>query len=314
MSHPWMIIFTAFVASSCLALFLSLLLPGSADERMAIRLKESLTDQGASTTQTKYTQARILGFKQVLPTLSAPLIPENRNEQIVLQTRLVQAGMYAPNAMKLFLGAKMLLVMGLTLIGLIVWGLGWVDPAVAFLTSAVGGILGLIIPSFWLDSRKKSRQIEMRRALPDGLDMLIICLEGGSSLLSSLQRVTVEIRDAHPLLANEWDLTMRATELGQRPGDALKQCAARFDLEELRRLASVVVESERYGTSIGKSLRLMAQSLRFQRQQRAEELARFAEVKMLFPTVLFILPCVFVVILFPAVILMGHMFHTVNAR
>lgn len=314
MTIAWIIVICVFVASTCLVLCLYLLLPGNDLDRLAVRLQEMSAEENATAAQALRHRHRPLGMNRVLPAMSAPLVPEDKAEQLELQTRLVQAGYYQPNAMQTFLGVKMLLCIGLTSIGLVAWGLGLVNPTMAVLLGAGAGIVGLIGPSFWLDSRRSSRQGAMRRALPDGIDMLVVCLEGGTSLLSALQRVSSEIDRAHPLLANEWGLVLRATEMGQKTGDALKQLAARFDLEELRRFASIVVESERFGTSVGKSLRVMAQSIRFQRHQRAEELARQAEVKMLFPTILFILPCIFVVVLFPSVVHISHLFDVINKR
>lgn len=314
MSLAWIIIICVFVASTCLVLCLYLLLPGSESDRMAIRLRELSRQEGTGPSAELRPKKMATGIRRVLPAFSAPLVPEDRAEQAELQTRLVQAGVYSPNAMRVFLGAKMLLCVGLAAAGLLAWGLGRVDATIGLLLTAAGGIAGLIVPSFWLDSRIRSRQATMRRALPDGVDMLVVCLEGGTSLLSALQRVSEEIRRAHPMLADEWGLVLRATEMGQRTGDALKQLAARFDLEELRRFASIVVESERFGTSVGKSLRVMAQSIRFQRHQRAEEMARQAEIKILFPTILFIMPCVFLVILFPSVVRLENLFRVVGSK
>lgn len=314
MNVMWTLVIAVFIASSCLVMLLYLLLPGGRQDRLAVRLQQLSAEGAGAGLHLLRHRKRPKGIKRVLPALSAPLVPDDTAEQHELQTRLVQAGLYAPNAMSMFLGVKMLLCIGLILVGLGAWLLGGVGMAMGLLIGAAGGILGLISPSFWLDSRKASRQTTMRRALPDGIDLLVVCLEGGSSLLSALQRVAMEIRAAHPLLASEWGLVLRATEMGQTSGDALKQLAGRFDLEELRRLASVVIESERFGTSVGKALRVMAQSMRFRRHQMAEEQARKAEVKMLFPTVLFILPCVFLVILFPSVIHMQRLFESMGVH
>ena len=314
MSVIWTLVIAVFVASSCLVMLLYLLLPGGRQDRLAVRLQELSAEGAVAGINLLRHRKRAKGINRVLPALSVPLVPEDTTEQHELQTRLVQAGLYAPNAMSVFLGVKMLLCIGWLLIGLGAWLLGGVGVATGLLIGAGGGIVGLIGPSFWLDSRKAARQTMMRRALPDGIDLLVVCLEGGSSLLSALQRVATEIRTAHVLLATEWGLVLRATEMGQTTGDALKQLAARFGLEELRRLASVVVESERFGTSVGKSMRVMAQSMRFRRHQQAEEQARKAEVKMLFPTVLFILPCIFLVVLFPSIIHIGRLFDAMGVH
>jgi tight adherence protein C len=158
----------------------------------------------------------------------------------------------------------------------------------------------MIAPGLWLDYRKNSRQVSLRRGLPDALDMLVLCVEGGVSLTAGLQRVIAELHAAHPLLAAEMDLVQREMLLGVSAGEGLQKLAARADLEEMRNLASVIIQSERYGTSIVKALRIHADTLRQQRQQRAEEMAQKAAVKILFPTLLCIFPAIFIVILGPA--------------
>ena len=134
------------------------------------------------------------------------------------------------------------------------------------------------------------------------MDILVICLEGGLSLPAALKRVSSELKTAHPALAAELGIVQREIQLGRTSGEALRKMGERSDLEEVRSLASVILQSERLGASLVKSLRVHADALRVKRQQRAEELAQMAATKMLFPTVLFILPAMFVVILGPAVI------------
>src|SRR5262249_14558026 len=116
---------------------------------------------------------------------------------------------------------------------------------------------------------------------------------------SSLRRVASELRTAHPLLAFELNIVQREVQLGRSTGEALRQFADRADLEELRSLASVVTQAERYGASLVKSLRVHADALREKRLQYAEEMAHKASIKILFPTVLFIMPAMFIVVLGP---------------
>jgi tight adherence protein C len=170
----------------------------------------------------------------------------------------------------------------------------------AFLAGGCLGILGMIGPSFWLDSRKGERQSNFRRALPDALDILIICLEGGLSLQASIRRIATELRTAHPLLAAELAIVEREIQLGRSAGEALHQMGLRTDLEEVRTLASVITQAERFGASLVKSLRVHAETLRLKRRQHAEEMAQKAAIKIMFPTLLFIFPAIFIVILGPA--------------
>jgi tight adherence protein C len=174
------------------------------------------------------------------------------------------------------------------------------------------GILGMIGPSFWLDSAKAKRQTMFRRALPDALDLLVICLEGGLSLPGALKRISTELRMAHPELSAELGIVQREIQLGRPPGEALQQMGLRSDLEEIRSLASVITQAERFGASLVKSLRVHSETLRLKRHQYAEEMGQKAATKVLFPTLLFIFPAIFVVILGPAAIQISRTLGTTN--
>jgi tight adherence protein C len=250
--------------------------------------------------------------QSTLPRMGAPLIPTEEEERTLLQTRLIHAGHYGRQAMAIFLGVKLLLIVGPTLIGLAVGVLGILPMRFAVLGGACLGIGGMIGPSFWLDSQKKKRQNNFRRALPDALDVLVICMEGGLSLPGALRRISSELRTAHPALAAELNLVQREVQLGRSPGEALLQLGTRSDLEEIRNLASVITQAERYGASLVKSLRVHAEILRLKRHQRAEELAQMAAIKIMFPTLLFIFPTVFVVVLAPAVFRFMNFFTHTN--
>jgi tight adherence protein C len=159
----------------------------------------------------------------------------------------------------------------------------------------------MIGPSFWLEGRKDKRQTSFRRALPDALDLLVICLEGGLSAPAALRRVGTELRTAYPFLGLELGIVLREIQLGSSPGEALQKMGFRTDLEEIRSLASVMTQAEKFGASLVRSLRVHADTLRVKRQQYAEERAQKASIKVLFPTLLFIFPAIFVVIIGPAV-------------
>jgi tight adherence protein C len=235
-----------------------------------------------------------------LPKLGTALMPDDEGERTLLQTRLIQAGLYGRQTLPIFLGIKLLLIVVPALAAAMLALSGLVPTEIAMLVGGCAGIAGMIGPGFWLDARKKKRQTSFRRALPDALDLLVICLEAGLSLPASLRRVGTELRTAHPLLALELNIVQREIQLGSSPGESLQKMGARNDLEEMRSMASVITQSERFGASLVKSLRVHAETLRSKRQQYAEEMAGKAAVKVLIPTLLFIFPAVFVVILGPA--------------
>jgi tight adherence protein C len=127
-----------------------------------------------------------------------------------------------------------------------------------------------------------------------------------------MRRVAGELRTAHPLLATELNIVQREVQMGRSSGEALRHFAERSDLEEIRSLASVVIQAERYGASLVKALRVHAETLRIKRLQQAEEMAQKAATKVLFPTVLFIMPCIFIIILGPGVIQLMQAFPDLN--
>mgnify|MGYP001463925392 CR=1 FL=1 len=239
--------------------------------------------------------------RAALPKLGKVIVPEDEQERNRLSARLVQAGLYNHQAIYLFLGVKLsILLAALVLgVGLAASGAG-ASPKV--MASALALFLvGMVGPSLWLDSRKKERQLRLRRALPDALDVLIICLEGGLSFQASLKRVAEEIGAAHPLLGGEFRIIDREIQLGRSPGESLLHFAQRTDLDEAMSLSTVVGQSERFGASLVKSLKAHSDTLRERRRQMAEERAQKAATKILFPTLLCIFPAIFVILLAPAV-------------
>jgi tight adherence protein C len=236
-----------------------------------------------------------------LPRVGTALVPSGDEERTLLKTRPIHAGLYSKQAMAVFLGAKLLLMVSPAIMGLVAGSLGLVPLRSSVLTGGCLGILGMIGPSFWLDFMKSKRQSSFRRAVPDALDVLVICLEGGLSLPGSIKRIAGELRTAHPELAKELKIVEREIQLGRSAGESLHQMGLRSDLEEVRTLASVITQAEKFGASLVKSLRVHADMLRLKRQQHAEEMAQKAAIKILFPTLLLIFPAIFVVILGPAV-------------
>ncbi len=134
----------------------------------------------------------------------------------------------------------------------------------------------------------------------------MLCVEGGGSLTSAIQRVTEDLASTHPLLAAEMTIVQREMQMGLSAGDSFKRFAERCGLDEVKELASVLLQSERFGAGVAKALRVHADTCRQDRQHRAEEMAQKASVKILFPTLLCIFPAVFIVLLGPAAYQMAN--------
>lgn len=167
---------------------------------------------------------------------------------------------------------------------------------------AAGAALGYLAPRFWLWRRRLDRERALRRSIPDFLDLVVACLSGGYSVQAALKQVSEELRIAHPLLATELSVMLREIDMGSSLDSAMRSLADRTKLEELRALRSFVHQTMKFGTTIIDGLQELAETLRLQREQRAEELAQKAAIKILIPTFLFIFPTVFVVLVGPAAI------------
>ncbi len=241
-------------------------------------------------------------FRDALGSLPMPafVVGSGQNRNAQLRQRFIRAGIYGPKAVTLFLAARFLLVVAGVALAV---GAGlanvvppnWVLPSGVFMAG-----IGLLVPGLWLDARIGSWQAALRRGLPDAMDMLVLCLEGGASFVAAFQYVVGELRLAHPQLGGELEIVQSEMMLGKTAGESLQQFAQRCDLEELRTLAGVLLQNERFGVSVAKALRIHADAMRQQRLQRAEEAAQQAAVKILFPTLLCIFPAIFIVVLGPA--------------
>jgi tight adherence protein C len=191
---------------------------------------------------------------------------------------------------------------------LIPYALGFIALRWALAACLVASGAGMLAPNIWLRSRVKKRQQLLLQGLPDALDMLVLCLEGGVSLMAAVQRVTEELQTVHPALNLELNIVVREIQLGLSAGDALKKMGDRCGLADVRNLASVLLQSERYGASLVKAVRTHSDSWRQERQNQAEEIAQKAAVKILFPTLLCIFPAIFIVLLGPAAFQLASLF------
>jgi len=163
-------------------------------------------------------------------------------------------------------------------------------------------IVGYLLPELWLGWRVRSRQHRLRKGLPDALDLLVICIEAGLGLDQALLRVSQELHITHRELSEELQLVNLEMRLGKTRIDALRELARRTGLDDIKALVAMLIQTERFGTSIAQSLRVHADDLRVRRRQRAEEMGAKTSVKMVPPLVFFIFPALMVVILGPAVI------------
>lgn len=232
------------------------------------------------------------------------VVPKSQSEMSVVQQRLIRAGMRRESALKVFYATKLLAPLTFGVI-ITVSGLAKQN---AFVFYAAGLGLGYLAPDFWLGRKIKKRQGEIRRTLPDVLDLLVICLEAGLGMDQATARAAAELSKTHPIVSDELDVLVLEQRAGRPRADAWKHIAERTDVDVVRNLVSAIVQAEQFGTSIAKTLRTHSDTMRTQRIQHVEEMAAKTTVKLIFPLVFFIFPTLFLVTLGPAIIIMSDQF------
>jgi len=238
------------------------------------------------------------------------VLPKSVEEVGVVQKRLIRAGYREDNAVKIFYGTKVAVPVLLCLVAFLT-GLGSYSPFFAYATS-LG--LGFLVPDFALGHMITKRQSKIRRGLADVIDLLVICIEAGLSLDQAVSRTTDELKLAQPVICDELTLVVLEQRAGRGRSEAWRNFAIRTDVDAVKNVVGVLVQSEKFGTSIAKSLRVHSDTLRTQRRQKVEEEAAKTTVKLVFPLVFFIFPSIFLVTLGPAVLIMMESFDKYFAR
>ena len=168
------------------------------------------------------------------------LVPNKKSDQLAHQSRLFHAGIYHPSALWRYFACKLLLMIAPPLLGWFAGAQGFISLRFGLLLGGTAGAFGMILPSLWLDRRIKIRHKQLRRSLPDFLDLMIVCLDGGLSLQGAIQRVSDEFQLAHPILAREMQTVQRDVDLGATIEVSLRNLAERTGLDSLRTLSSFV--------------------------------------------------------------------------
>ena len=235
--------------------------------------------------------------------------PKEEERQANRKKLLYEAGFYGPHGLRVFAGVQFALLIALPLLVVALpYAPGLLPLRWALIASVVVGSAGMASPAAWLRAWARKRQRRLRQGLPDTLDMLVLCLEGGVALPAALQRVTAEVQEVHPTLGSELNIVDREIQLGMSPGQAIRKMADRCGLKDMRHLSATLLQSERFGTSLVKALRTYSDAWRQDRQNQAEQLAHKTAVKILFPTLLCIFPAIFLVLLGPAAFQIARLF------
>jgi tight adherence protein C len=229
-------------------------------------------------------------------------LPMNPADQTATKRDLVMAGFRAEGAIRILLGIKIISCVVMFIFALMLKNSITVNPILRIVFLIAGTGFGYYAPALYLESLVKKRQLCLRLSLPDALDMLVVAVEAGLGLDQALQYVSREIEHQHTELSDELSLVGLEMRAGKRRADALKNLADRTGEAELRKLVAILVQTDRFGTSMGESLRTHSDFIRLRRKQEAEERAAKVGVKLVFPIFLFILPSMMVVSAGPALL------------
>jgi tight adherence protein C len=285
----------AFVFASLIVTAGALALSGGGETTIERRLGELVgggEEKGPVVSEGGYGRAAVDMLKKV-----GAAAPKSASEMGKLQQKLVTAGYRGSEALLVFLGIRLACAITLFLV--------MMSPMVTrpnLLMALAFCALGYLLPAMALGRLAKRRQHRIRLGLPDALDLLVVSVEAGLGLDQAIQRVSDELRFAHPDLADELRLINLELRAGKPRSDALRNLADRTQLDDLSSLVAMLVQTDKFGTSVAQSLRVHSETMRTKRRQRAEEAAAKTGVKMVFPLVFCIFPAIFVVTIGPAAI------------
>ncbi|MBA5686226.1 type II secretion system F family protein [Rugamonas apoptosis] len=283
-----------------------LLLSRFASDPVQQRLEQldSVEQAGGARRTGKAQSPWLTGFLKLTGPLAKLSVPEGEWEKSTLRTRFMTAGLRNPNAPTLFFGAKTGLAIGLPFITYIVLNTtrSHYSANVLLMWLLLAAAFGYYLPNILLAQRIQNRQRDIFDAFPDALDLMTVCVEAGLGMDAALGRVSNEIGLKSPLLADELNLVTLELRAGNTKERALRNLALRTGVEDVDALVAMLVQAERFGTSVADSLRIQSEQLRTKRRQRAEEMAAKIALKLLFPLIFFIFPSLLVVLMGPAFI------------
>jgi tight adherence protein C len=245
-------------------------------------------------------------FQAFLEWLGRMNQPSNLEEVRATRLRLITAGYRSGKASVFFLGAKLFLAIVIVCLLALIPAKVLGFPSASKLTFfyVLAAACGYYAPVLWLSRAIAQRKDALQRAIPDALDLMVVCVEAGLGLDQAIGRVGDEVKRTHPELGDELNLLALELRTGVSRQEALRNLAYRTGLEEVRNLVALLVQTDRFGTSIGQALRVYADAMRTTRRLKAEEWAAKLPVKLLLPLIFFIFPSMFIVVIGPACIKM----------
>jgi tight adherence protein C len=248
-------------------------------------------------------EERFGGIKKTVEDLGSVLKPTTELEQSALKIKLANAGFRSESAAAIYSGLKIASLGFFLVVSLAIY-----VPGSSSLLGALKWIvlwtgLGFYLPTIVLWYLRRKRQLEIFLSLPDALDLLVVCVESGLGLDAAMRRVTDEMKSHAKVICEEFSLANFQLQMGRPRREVLHDLGVRTGVDDVRSLAAILIQADRFGSSIAQALRVQSDSMRTRRRQLAEEKAAKTAVQLIFPLVLFIFPGIFVVLVGPAAIL-----------
>ena len=289
-----------FVTLGVMGVYWLVFRPQSAATERLRRMGEGFGGAVAAPMSVEGEQGSSLAAKMAAPLHK--LAPPSAAEARKLQKKLMQAGHRSPSAPVVFRAlhlASMVVFPAGVALGCALLGRPLKSAVLWILFSF---LVGFMLPRYTLNKMVKGRQLRVRWGLADALDLMVVSIEAGLGLNAAIVRVGDELKDVHHDISEEFRLTNLEIRVGRERDEALRNLAERTGVDDLRSLVAMLIQADRFGTSIAKAVRVYADSLRTKRRQRAEQAAQKAAVKLLFPLAFFLFPTLFIIILGPAAI------------
>lgn len=230
------------------------------------------------------------------------LLPPSAAEARKLQKQLMHAGFRSSSAPIVYRAIQIGVLCGLPAAVALTCAVLARPVSSAFLWILIAFITGFFLPRYVLNRMIRSRQLRVRWGLADALDLMVISIEAGLGLNAAMMKVSSELKEVHPDISDEFELANLEIRVGRERDEALRNLAERTGVDDLRSLVAMLIQTDKFGTSIARAIRVFSDSLRTKRRQRAEQAAQKAAVKLLFPLACFLFPTLFIAILGPALL------------
>ncbi|HEX3251683.1 MAG TPA: type II secretion system F family protein [Pyrinomonadaceae bacterium] len=301
------------IGFAVMAIYWLMFRPASAT---AVRLRE-LDDNGAAAAI--FEDNTVVKLAERIAEPINRLVPPSAANAKKLQKQLMQAGYRSAHAPAIYRSLQLISMLALPAAVVVVW---------MFLARPINGALipalfafaaGFLLPRFILNRMIASRQLRITWGLADALDLMVITMEAGLGLNAAMLKVCEELKDVHPDISKEFELANLEIRVGRERSEALRNLADRTGVEDLNSLVGMLIQADRFGTSIARAVRVYSDSLRTKRRQRAEQAAQKAAFKLLLPLGALLFPTMFIIILGPALLnisdmLSGGVAHTINLK